>query len=186
MYVVVSFQRLSVTSAFQDVDLVVMTTTVAQSALKQMLCDADASFYTVAAKTPGATYRVLYYRLTGYRRCCKVDILTPGTMNIPAVPARRIRVIKELPVMPFSGVLFLKLQAWEDHNHDPRAFMRSKQYTDASDIQTLLKIAVRKGLKPAADKWAPDWFIDMAKRRAKRFMAAYGGEKEWKAIGVVG
>jgi hypothetical protein len=162
-----------------------MTTTISQAELKTILVLGDPRFYTVAPKTPGATYRVLFFRLSGYKRSCKVDILMPGIMNIPAVPPAHIRMIQGMPVMPFSGILFLKLQAWDDHRNDHRFFMRCKQYTDATDIQALLVIAARKKLKPAEDKWMPEPFVERAKERAKLFVSVYGGEKEWKTIGVM-
>jgi hypothetical protein len=160
-------------------------TAIAQETLKSMLVNDSYSFYTVAPKTPGATYRVLYFRLSGIRRSCKVDILTPGVMNIPPVPTKRIRMIQGMPVMPFSGILFLKLQAWDDHRNDHREFMRRKQHTDASDIQTLLKIAVRKRLRPAQDNWMPETFITRAKARCKLFVKVYGRQEEWLALGVL-
>lgn len=73
----------------------------------------DSNFYTVASKDPRATYRVLWYRL-GYSRSCKVDVLMPGIMNIPPVPAARIayrRSRSELPLISFLPLLLLKLQA---------------------------------------------------------------------------
>jgi hypothetical protein len=99
------------------VDLVVQTDLYTQERLKALLVTANPDFYLVAAKTPGATYRVLWCRLTGYRRSCKVDILLPGIMNIPRVPRELIKRVQNLPVMPLAGILLLKLQAWEDHRN---------------------------------------------------------------------
>lgn len=106
----------------------------------------DSNFYTVASKDPRATYRVLWYRL-GYSRSCKVDVLMPGIMNIPPVPAARIayrRSRSELPLIPFLPLLLLKLQAWMDHGEADKFYLRVKQYVDVQDIGDLLELAVAK------------------------------------------
>ncbi|THU75320.1 hypothetical protein K435DRAFT_974877 [Dendrothele bispora CBS 962.96] len=151
-----------------DIDMVVLTSSYTQEELKNRLVSYDPRFYTVASKDPLATYRVLWFRLSGYRRCCKVDLLLPGVMNIPLVPLERIYRMKDhqstvtsesslssyystlstrsadYPLMPFLPLLLLKLQAWQDHGESPKLYMREKQPTDVKDINELLDLAVTK------------------------------------------
>jgi hypothetical protein len=170
---------------FQDVDLLVMTNSISQEQLKRTLVLSDLNFYLIEPKTPGATYKVLWFRLAGYRRSCKVDILIPGVMNIPPVPSDRITIINDLPSMPFSGIFFLKLQGWLDHRNSDKHWMQQKQHADARDILSLLKIAVRQGRRPAHDKWLPESFVEDGKQRAKLFATVYGGMEDWVKIEVL-
>ncbi|KAJ3790374.1 hypothetical protein GGU10DRAFT_419427 [Lentinula aff. detonsa] len=140
-----------------DIDMVVLTSRYTQERLKSFLVHLDARFYLIASKDPSATYRVLWFRLPGYHRSCKVDLLLPGIMNIPSVDPNRVVRIQDsmnvlnspgyassltlstdYPLMPFLPLLLLKLQAWQDHGESPKLFMRQKQPTDVRDIQELL------------------------------------------------
>lgn len=70
--------------------MVILTSRYTQEELKNLLVRYNPGFYLVASKDPLATYRVLWFRLTGYHRSCKGDLLLPGTMNIPYVDPSRI------------------------------------------------------------------------------------------------
>lgn len=135
----------------------VLTTAYSQESLKEILVREDSSFYLVRSKNWRATYRVLWHRLSK-STCplpsvdCKVDILVPGTMNIPNVPPERVRTLSGLPVMPMIPQLLLKLQAWSDHRASHRTDMRLKQYVDESDIDRLLAIAVDEGASVRAQE----------------------------------
>jgi hypothetical protein len=169
----------------QDVDLVVLTSSITQEDIKAALCAADPDFYTMAAKTPGATYRVLWYRFS-YYRSCKVDILLPGVMSIPVVPKPLIELLEGLPAMPLAGVLLLKLQAWEDHRAAVKAFMYLKQHVDASDIKQLLATARRRRIRPAQEDWLPADFLHEARRRVKLFIVSYPDtSNDWRKINIV-
>ncbi|KAJ3720070.1 hypothetical protein C8R42DRAFT_108613 [Lentinula raphanica] len=137
-----------------DIDMVVLTSQYTQEQLKYILVRYDSRFYLIDSKDPNATYRVLWFRLTGYHRSCKVDLLLPGIMNIPSVePARIVRVgdivgapagsilFRDYPLMPFLPLLLLKLQAWQDHGESPKLFVREKQQMDVRDIRELLQLA---------------------------------------------
>ncbi|CAL1712785.1 unnamed protein product [Somion occarium] len=152
-----------------DVDLVVVTYSYGQESLKNFLVAKNSNFYTRASKQIGATWRVLYYRLPGYRRSCKVDVLTPGIMNIPFTPTDKIVYLSDLPVMPLIPLLLLKLQAWSDHRASYRLDFQAKQHTDARDILRLLKIAVRKGEHLDKVAWLPSTFVDAGKERVVKF-----------------
>jgi hypothetical protein len=168
---------------------VVLTTSYTQENLKRILERANSSFRTVAAKTPGATYRVLWYQSSPssyYSRKCKVDLLQPGIMNIPSVPTEAIIHRSGLPLMPFLPLLLLKLQAWEDHGASLKYYMREKQPTDVRDIDELLRIAVRdttiKIDKVAA--WISDVFISEGQRRVTKYAGLYpASASSWARIG---
>ncbi|KAJ7312247.1 hypothetical protein DFH08DRAFT_918055 [Mycena albidolilacea] len=171
-----------------DVDIVCLTDEHTQTELKAILVAKDSNFYTIASKDPRATYRVLWYRL-GYRRACKVDVLLPGIMNIPAVPAPRIvykRSRSDLPLMPFLPLLMLKLQAWMDHRAADKLYLREKQHVDVRDIGDLLELAVEKydvDLKRDG-KWLPESFVRAAATRVKTYVRNFPDSAEsWGEIG---
>ncbi|KAJ7258379.1 hypothetical protein B0H12DRAFT_1049034 [Mycena haematopus] len=172
-----------------DVDIVCLTDTHTQEALKAILVANDSHFYTVASKDPFATYRVLWYRLTGYRRSCKVDVLSPGIMNIPPVPLPRVTYRKsrsDLPLMPFLPLLLLKLQAWMDHRAAAKFYLWEKQHVDVRDIDELLELAVEKydvNIKQDT-KWLPESFLKAAVTRVKAYVKSFPDSAEhWRDIG---
>ncbi|KAJ7670761.1 hypothetical protein DFH06DRAFT_981161 [Mycena polygramma] len=171
-----------------DVDIVCLTDEYTQAELKAILVAKDSNFYTVASKNPSATYRVLWYRI-GFRRQCKVDVLSPGIMNIPSVPAPRIACRKsrsDLPLMPFVPLLLLKLQAWMDHGEAAKLYLREKQHVDVRDIGELLELAVAKyDVDLQRDgKWLPDSFVRAASKRVKAYVRCFpDSADEWREIG---
>ncbi|KAJ7154508.1 hypothetical protein C8R46DRAFT_439348 [Mycena filopes] len=171
-----------------DVDIVCLTDKHTQAELKAILVANDTNFYTIASKDPFATYRVLWYRL-GIRRSCKVDVLIPGIMNIPAVPLQQIvcrRSRSDLPLMPFLPLLLLKLQAWMDHGEAEKYYLRAKQSVDVRDIDELLELAGSKyntDLKREG-KWLPESFVKAAAQRVRAYVRKYPEEADsWRAIG---
>ncbi|KAI0075639.1 hypothetical protein K474DRAFT_1599451 [Panus rudis PR-1116 ss-1] len=182
-----------------DVDIVVMTQSHTQESLKEMLVHHDHHFYTRASKQIGATWRVLFYTLpeTLYsrhrKRWCKVDILTPGTMNIPHIDPPLIKRISGLPVMPLLPLLLLKLQAWDDHRTSLRADFRQKQYVDVSDVKKLVGVARVRGehIRDAQTELGlPGSFVEAGKVRVRVFVSLMGVEdgcaEDWAAIGLFG
>lgn len=151
-------------------------TTIEQERLKEMLVKADGRFYTMAAKTPGATYRVLWYRLMGYHRACKIDLLVPGVMDLPNIPMEYIRNLKGLPVAPLRAILLSKLKAWDDHRNADRAFMREKQYTDIQDITYLLTRANNLRLSSFRQNWISKEYLRQSQDRAKSYRVITGRE----------
>ncbi|TFK51206.1 hypothetical protein OE88DRAFT_1659024 [Heliocybe sulcata] len=167
-----------------DVDLVVMTSTYSQEELKELIRRADSRFYLVPSKKLFATYKVFYFRLTGIRRSCKVDILLPGIMNIPTISSGRIVRVHDIPVMPLSAVLLLKLQGWSDHKGSTRPDMIEKQYVDERDITQLLRIAATQGLWMPGESWLPSEFLGTAHDRLLQFAEEYpSSAPSWEAIG---
>ncbi|KAK7059922.1 helicase ATP-binding domain-containing protein [Favolaschia claudopus] len=171
-----------------DVDIVCLTETHAQEELKRILVSNDSKFFTVRSKNPYATYRVLWYRLS-YIRDCKVDVLTPGTMNIPLVPTRRIAYKKDrsdLPLMPFLPLLLLKLQAWQDHQNADKMYLREKQHVDVRDIDELLELAIEKyDVDFKRDgQWLLETFVNTAAARVRVYVRHFPTSAEsWRSIG---
>ena len=150
-----------------------------------MLCAQDSSFYTVASKNPIATYRVLWYRSSQGDRC-KVDILQPGIMDIPSIEESRIQWIHGLPVAPFSMLLLLKLQGWTDHRAAIKQYLRIKQHVDVTDINNLLPIAIKKGIRPNEDIFLPKDFIAKAQTRVNSYVLMFPNSRtKWEALGFM-
>ncbi|KAJ2915688.1 hypothetical protein MD484_g4719, partial [Candolleomyces efflorescens] len=121
-----------------------------QEWLKRQIANRRPSqFKLKKGKTPGATYRVLYYKLGREFQVphpfkgpmhCKVDILLPGIMCLPHLTTADIIWTDHLPVVPFLTLLLQKLQGWGDHlaSQEPHKF--KKHPIDARDIQGLLSL----------------------------------------------
>ncbi|KAJ3918791.1 hypothetical protein F5877DRAFT_41836 [Lentinula edodes] len=175
-----------------DIDMVVLTSRYTQEELKNLLVQYNSTFYLIASKDPLATYRVLWFKLAGYRRSCKVDLLLPGTMNIPSVDPSPFSRSAKYPLMPFLPLLLLKLQAWQDHGESAKLFMRDKQPTDVQDILELLRLAEQNyalsdttGITATREEpYLPKSFIKTAKTRVRKFAQMYPrSEKQWIMIG---
>jgi hypothetical protein len=191
--------------------MAVLTQDMDAETIKALLVAGDSKFFLVRSTNPRNTYRVLWYDLSStttssytspytspytslyrsssyYSRKCKVDILTPGTLNVPDVPTSRIKHIKKLPVAPILVVLFLKLQGWTDHCASTRSDLYAKRHMDVEDINQLVRI-----LKSQCDlereirkekKWLPASFIEHGKGRAARFVSMWQlyGDETWRAL----
>ncbi|KAK0229600.1 hypothetical protein EDD85DRAFT_132860 [Armillaria nabsnona] len=162
-----------------DIDMLVLGCSLTQEELKRRVVAANTSFYLIASKDPYATYKVLWYRLPGYRRSCKVDLLFPGIMNIPRVPPESIVHRRHpsdnqtLPLMPFIPLLLLKLQAWMDHGVSTKYYMNAKQPTDVRDITELLNIFVTAGNLGELGSWIPESFLKAGRHRRREFVKLY-------------
>ncbi|KAK0191828.1 hypothetical protein F5146DRAFT_482818 [Armillaria mellea] len=172
-----------------DIDMVVLGCRLTQEELKRRVVAANTSFYLIASKDPFATYKVLWYRLPGYRRSCKVDLLFPGIMNIPPVPPESIVYRRHpsdyqtLPLMPFIPLLLLKLQAWMDHGESTKYYMQAKQPTDVRDITELLNIFVTAGDLGELGSWIPQSFLKAGRSRQREFVRLYPHTaKNWGKI----
>ncbi|KAK0493841.1 hypothetical protein EDD18DRAFT_1178113 [Armillaria luteobubalina] len=172
-----------------DIDMVVLGCRLTQEELKRRVVGANASFYLIASKDPYATYKVLWYRLPGYRRSCKVDLLFPGIMNIPPAPPESIvhrrhpSDYQTLPLMPFIPLLLLKLQAWMDHGESTKDYMRAKQPTDVKDIIELLNIFVTAGNLGELGSWIPESFLKADRDRRREFVKLYPHTaKHWSRV----
>lgn len=158
--------------------------------VKNLLCRKDADhFYLEPSKTPGATYKVLHYRsLDSEDDTCKVDVVVPGTMQLPSLPPSQICWIDRFPVIPFSLLLLQKLQGWHDHRTAAEQHKRRKQYTDATDLQALLNLENTRQLR-----FLRPWtlgslftaeFQALSKDRVKAFCHEYPERSEdWRMLG---
>lgn len=173
----------------KDVDLVVLSTTFTQEALKELLVREDSQYTLVRSRNPRATYRVLWYRFPGTYERCKVDILIPGVLNVPNVPPALIvtKAPHHLPAMPLLPQLLLKLQGWSDHRASTRTDMQFKQYLDVRDIEALLAIVCRRGLRIDDEdaQWIPETMIADALSTLRRYVvyASPYGATDWRKLG---
>ena len=107
---------------------------------------ADNRYYLERSRQRGATHKILYCRLPGWktdpRRRVKVDILVPPTLGLPEIDAADAFVINDIPVMPLFDLLVMKTQGWWDHRTSHRSDFRAKEGDDLSDIFALLDRAV--------------------------------------------
>ena len=162
-----------------------------QEDLKQMLVRLNKQFFLVRSRNPRATYRVLWSRIPGTPKRCKVDILIPGVLNVPAVPYRYIvmkrRANRTLPVMPPVPQLLLKLQGWADHKASPRKDMREKCYLDVHDIDGLLEKLqqMRISIDSEDVKWVPKSMFTAATETLKKYIisASPATVYDWRALG---
>jgi len=180
-----------------DVDIVVLNSGLAPEEIKKRLVSANPLFFLVPSTNPRNTYKVLWYNLcaTSFQRlplhACKVDILVPGIMNIPAVPKDCIvyPVLNgvSIPTTPFITLLLLKLQGWADHRISRRMDLRMKQYVDVLDIYELLRAAASNAeMHLRNESWLPKSFVAAGKLRVARFMVAHPDSGVyWRQVGLI-
>ena len=173
------------TTVLQDLDILCLDFPWGVEELKRRVVSANPSFYLVPSKTPGATYKVLWYRNRPASRC-KVDLLLPGTMNIPFISSSAIKHPEPgYPCAPFALVFLLKLQAWVQHRDSEELRFRLKASTDAADLKMMLPIALGKNFNIRRKKpYLPPSFIAPAALRVERFVRECPETlPEWTALG---
>ncbi|KAF8515170.1 hypothetical protein JB92DRAFT_80301 [Gautieria morchelliformis] len=171
-----------------DLDVLCLTQIWEQEALKSRLVELNPKFYLVPSRNPRATYKVLWYHISETDSCLKVDILLPGVLDIPDVPLPDIDRNNNsgLPCAPLSHLLLLKLQGWIHHGESALLRDRLKQPQDVRDVDELLVIAVRRGLKPREEGYLPQSFIRRAELRVEKYVNAYPASRaNWIALGFV-
>ena len=163
-----------------------------------MVASADPNFSLIASRVLGADHHILWYNLPlspqnietvrpqkrkhtsapppeeapqeSPRRVCKVDVLIPGTLDIPYIPKSLLHydissyfpsyntenqddhttstppIILPIACVPFCTLLMLKLRAWADHS-PPNAphVMHQRIPQDEEDIEELLRISITLG-----------------------------------------
>ncbi|KAI0325239.1 hypothetical protein GY45DRAFT_1330534 [Cubamyces sp. BRFM 1775] len=174
-----------------DADIVVLSSVNSQEELKQMLVRLNKQFFLVRSRNPRATYRVLWSRIPGTSKRCKVDILIPGILNVPAVPYRHIVMKRRdhhtLPVMPPIPQLLLKLQGWADHRASPRKDMRDKCHLDVRDVDSLLVKVDEMRLRIDSEdvQWVPKSLLTAATETLKKYVvvASPASIYDWRALG---
>lgn len=181
--------------AVQDIDVVVLGSGLEQEEIKRRLARADPAFFLVSSTNPRNTYKILWYNLlgAGYRRsrACKVDILIPGLMNIPAVSPSNLLFASlndvKVYVLPFVPMLLLKLQGWTDHltATSKRPDMFAKRHIDVQDIRELLQIVLsRRELLDGAEALnLPGAFVAAGRLRIQQFCRLFPDTKaQWDTI----
>jgi len=196
---------------FQPITLSTNTPIRTSEEIKALLVKGDPEhFYLRMPRDIFAPYRILYYRKSYLGTWCKVDILIPGIMNLPNIPPpltalrstrstndiraprgtrNHLTTVSGIPLVPFSLLLLLKLQAWADHRVAPELFKREKQFQDASDVQHLLQT---EGLMKELRRTQP-WsdtelfskeFQQLTKERVKRYCNEYPRRAAlWQRLG---
>jgi hypothetical protein len=119
---------------------------------------------------------------------CKVDILLTGsgsTLNLPWIPPEKIEYINYLPVAPFSLLLLLKLQGWEDHRHSSRGDFQWKSRTDATDIDQMLMLMTENGYTLAdVNGWVEEDFLTKSEQRVRAFVKTFAWSRDdWRTFG---
>jgi len=190
-----------------DLDVFILSTSWSQEHLKRRVVALNPRFFLVDARNPMATYKVLWYRVsqgtTPSRLASsslfrthsswsdvqiKVDLLIPGTMDIPLFPASKITWNAGLPAAPLVLVLLLKLQAWSQHRASIESRFREKQYMDHNDIKMLLSVAHSKGVRilpqATSEAYLPQEFIVNSVARVAEHGRVYPGSKnDWARLG---
>ncbi|KAG6896081.1 hypothetical protein C0992_010455 [Termitomyces sp. T32_za158] len=133
-----------------DVDLLVLlppgsTVTVEELKLNLVVLNPN-HFFTTPSKDSLPSYCILWYRLNDDpvqtdKTSCKVDLLLPGTMNLPNLPSSLIHWDEGLPLVPFSLLLLQKLQAWDDHRKSKDPIKWQRQRTDMEDLDGLTSLS---------------------------------------------
>ena len=128
-------------------------------------------------------------RLPGWRaygRCVKVDILTSGTINLPAILASDIPQIENIPVMPLFDLLVMKTQGWWHHRISSREDFQAKVKADVVDVDALLDRAEEEGVEYEDERAAfrhSYEFMEWALLLARRFVRKHRRRGKWRAIG---
>ena len=121
-----------------------------------------------------------------YRRSVKVDILTSGTINLPAILASDTPQINNIPVMPLFDLLVMKTQGWWHHRISPRKDFQEKVKADVVDVDALLDRAEEEGVEyedeHAAFRHTCE-FMEWALLLARRFVRRHRRRGKWRAIG---
>ncbi|KAF7975529.1 hypothetical protein HWV62_9353 [Athelia sp. TMB] len=174
-----------------------MDSALDQEEIKRRIVAADPAFFLVASTNALNHYKILWYNLgtpgSLGLRACKIDILVPGIMSIPAISQRRFAVFKSggkilgvPPAMPILPLILLKLQAWSDHRSSRYADKIFKQYADARDIEELLVVCLgrmKERLKGTTALKLPASFVEAGKRRIREFSLYYPNtQTQWKEL----
>lgn len=151
-------------------------------------------FYLIPSRKPGATYKVLYYRITDSSTVhtvltsCKVDLVFPGTLQLPDLPKAHINWDEGLPLIPFSLLLLQKLQGWYHHRISEEELKRLKQRTDAKDVEGLLELSGTVSLqssRPWSDrKLFSEELEELSRQRVRLYCSMYPEWTEiWRLLG---
>ncbi|KAK0430450.1 uncharacterized protein EV420DRAFT_1773586 [Desarmillaria tabescens] len=181
-----------------DLDILMSSHTCKPEWLKEFLVTNNPDrFYLTDAKTPGATWKVLWYHdlgVDGKLEKTKIDILKPGVLQLPMIFSEAIVDKQGLPVIPLSILLLHKLKGWKDNMESTEQRLRSKHDADVGDIGSLVKI-VLEGMNMQEKKNSMYWkqfalerfdqeFRDGTERRVRLFCSRFPEYRDmWRKLG---
>jgi hypothetical protein len=173
------------------VDILILDSPYDLETIKWRMAEENPHFYLIDAKTPGADWKVLWYRPTGenfYGRppAIKIDILLPGTAMLPSFDPYWIEYDNThgLPTAPLLLVLH-KVLGWRARINSPDNYHYQKHWDDACDVANLVPLASQVGVT-IDDGVLPDDFIDIASEWVNEFIAEYPKfriQNHWRKIG---
>lgn len=163
-------------------------------------------FYFAPATNSPTSQEVLHYRrLRPTIQLCQVNLVVPGSVHLPAFSSKHIYWAHDMPVIPFSLLLMLKLQAWDDHR--PRITAEDVEHRgfeddqtrpesdtdvvaaiDAMDLKGLLDLDKIVSLRYSRPWGARDLFDEGLQSQSKLRVKAFCGEypercKDWQDLG---
>ncbi|KAK0438728.1 uncharacterized protein EV420DRAFT_1279914 [Desarmillaria tabescens] len=181
-----------------DVDILMSSHTCDIESLKESLVTKNPErFYLVNAKSPKATWKVLWYHdhsEDGELEKTKVDILKPGILQLPMIFSEAIVDKQGFPVVPMSILLLHKLKGWKDNMEATALRLRRKHDANVGDIGSLLRIVV-DGMSSQEKKNSMYWkrfslerfdeeFRDETECRVKLFFSRFPEYHDmWQKLG---
>ncbi|TFK70158.1 hypothetical protein BDN72DRAFT_819288 [Pluteus cervinus] len=175
----------------KDIDVIVITRKEDETIKDEITDHPSNRFFLSQSSQPNQTYNKVYFKVPRRsrrfeRKECKVDILVPGTIHIPRIPARRMVYLDEypdIPLIPLMTLLLLKLQGWNENRSDRRPWKRKKAPKEEEDIKELLDLMVNRAMDEE-DEWCPSYLKDMAKAWVKKFVKTCPSyEWRWNRLG---
>jgi hypothetical protein len=138
-------------------------------------------FYLAVPKKPGATFKILKYRIPGTLRTIKIDLLLSNEPNVEIprslLPSHFVSR-NGLPVAPIYFVLYHKLIGWEDRVNSLTGWRQRKAANvDYPDIINLCHIADEFDVKPLSKTHMGAVYLQNFRIRANRFMEHY----DWRS-----
>src|SRR6266404_3314345 len=137
------------TSATQDIDIVVSSFYHDAESIKETIVGADDRYFLESSRQRNATHMILKCRLPGYHaydRWVKVDILVPPDLNIPEISEWERVMIYDIPVMLLFDLLVIRMQGWWHHRNSSRRDFQEKEAADVTDVVALLNRAMNENV----------------------------------------
>jgi hypothetical protein len=166
-----------------------MTATHSQEKLKRILLSEDENFILKPHPNPLKKYKVVWYRFPDRERVeCKIDIYTPGNLNLPIMSDAQFKWFDNNTIasMPLLRLLLLTLHGWECHmdaRHHNRT-LQCRQNTDIVYIDALLILARKYKMHRRDIAFLPAPFLTEAGRRVIKFTeSCRSTSSNWMALG---
>jgi len=135
-----------------EIEILVITERMDEDLVKRRLVFHNPRFFLVPDPSD-ASIKTLHYRpTTSPDTPVPIFIQIPPSASIPFITSADIEWHLGFPLAPLSLLLLLKLRLWGVHHFSRFPNERRQQYADNADLQVLLTLAVRKGLKPRQER----------------------------------